>query len=100
LLDLNLPGKDGWKFFEELNAADPLLPIVIITARANQLFRALAAGAAALMEKPLDFPKLLATIRDLLNEPAAIRAARVAGRKTEFRYHPTELGSLPFPQPH
>jgi two-component system phosphate regulon response regulator OmpR len=88
LLDLNLPGEDGWNIFEQLTKADPLLPIVIITARSNQLFRAVAAGAGALMEKPLDFPKLLGTIRDLINEPAAVRAARVAGRKTEFRYHP------------
>jgi DNA-binding response OmpR family regulator len=87
LLDLNLPGDDGWNIFEELSKSDPLLPIMIITARSNQLFRALAAGAAALMEKPLDFPKLLETIRELLSETAAVRAARVAGRKTGFHYH-------------
>jgi DNA-binding response OmpR family regulator len=81
LLDLSLPGKDGWKTFEQLSIADPLMPIVIITARPNQSYRAQAAGAGALMEKPFDFPKLLGTIHELLNEPAAARAARAANRK-------------------
>src|SRR5437773_2247279 len=59
LLDLNLPDQTGWELFERLISAHPLLPIVILTARANQLFPALAAGVGALMEKPLDLPKLL-----------------------------------------
>src|SRR5262245_25408233 len=54
LLDLNLPVKNGWEMFEQITAENPMLPIIIITARPNQLFPALAAGAGALMEKPLD----------------------------------------------
>jgi DNA-binding response OmpR family regulator len=88
LLDLNLPGQNGWDVFERLTAKDPLLPIVIITARANQLFVALGAGAGALMEKPLDLPRLLQIIRDLLNEPAETRLARLAGKRAEFHYLP------------
>lgn len=66
LLDLNMPKKDGWETFETLNSRFPDLPILIITARSNQLFRALAAEAVALMEKPLDVPELLRTIERLL----------------------------------
>jgi len=88
LLDLNLPGQSGWDVFERLTAEEPLLPIVIITARANQLFVALGAGAGALMEKPLDPPKLLQIIRDLLDEPAEVRLARMAGKRAEFHYLP------------
>src|SRR5258706_9380248 len=62
LLDLNLPVKNGWDTFEQITSRNPLTPVIIITARPNQLFPALAAGAGALMEKPLDFPKLLETI--------------------------------------
>ncbi len=88
LLDLNLPGQNGWDVFERLTADEPLLPVVIITARANQLFVALGAGAGALMEKPLDPPRLLQIIRDLLDEPVEVRLARVAGRRAEFHYLP------------
>jgi two-component system torCAD operon response regulator TorR len=88
LLDLNLPGQNGWDVFERLTADKPLLPVVIITARANQLFVALGAGAGALMEKPLDPPRLLQIIRDLLDEPVEVRLARVAGRRAEFHYLP------------
>jgi len=88
LLDLNLPVKNGWDTFERLTNEDPLLPIIIITARPNQIFPALAAGVGALMEKPLDFPKLLQTIRALLDEPAETRLARIAGKPADFHYTP------------
>jgi DNA-binding response OmpR family regulator len=91
LLDLNLPIKNGWDTFEQLTARNPLMPVVIITARPNQIFPALAAGAGALMEKPLDFPKLLETISDLLNESAEVRLARIAGRPAEFHFTPGRL---------
>jgi len=90
LLDLNLPGANGWDVFERLTAQDPLLPVVVITARSNQLFVALGAGAGALMEKPLDLPRLLQIIRDLLNEPAQTRLARLAGKRAEFHYFPAK----------
>ena len=88
LLDLTLPGQSGWDVFERLTADEPLLPVVIITARANQLFVALGAGAGALMEKPLDLPRLLQIIRDLLDEPAEMRLARLSGKRAEFHYLP------------
>jgi CheY-like chemotaxis protein len=88
LLDLNLPVQNGWQTLERLAAENPLLPVIIITARPNQLFSALASGAGALMEKPLDLPKLLRTIRDLLAEPAEARLARMAGQRAEFHYLP------------
>jgi DNA-binding response OmpR family regulator len=88
LLDLNLPVKNGWDTFEEFTARNPLIPVIIITARPNQVFPALAAGAGALMEKPLDFPVLLDTISDLLKETPETRLARLAGRPAEFHYSP------------
>jgi DNA-binding response OmpR family regulator len=92
LLDLNMPEKNGWDTFETLAFKHPLVPIVIITARSNQLFTALSAGAAALMEKPLDFPKLLATINDLIREPAEAQKARIAGKLAAFHYQPSGTG--------
>ena len=88
LLDLNMPQKNGWDTFERLTARNPLVPVIIITARPNQLFTALSAGVGALMEKPLDFPVLLQTIRELLQEPDDVRLARIAGRTMDFHYCP------------
>ncbi len=88
LLDLNMPGMDGWDVFEKLNSKNPQVPVIVITARPNQHFTALAAGTGALMEKPLDLQKLLVTIRDLLDEPADVRLARMTGRPSEFHYVP------------
>jgi CheY-like chemotaxis protein len=86
LLDLNMPVQDGWQAFEQLTAGNPALPIIVITARPNQIFPALASGAGALLEKPLDFAKLFQAIRELLAEPAEERIARMAGRAGVFRY--------------
>jgi DNA-binding response OmpR family regulator len=86
LLDLNLPGKSGWDTFEALTARDPLLAVIIITARSNQFLTAQGAGAAALLEKPLDFTTLLKTVSRLLAENAAARLKRITGHSTEFQY--------------
>jgi DNA-binding response OmpR family regulator len=86
LLDLNMPGQDGWDTFDQLSAQNPLRPVIVITARPNQRLAALAAGTGALMEKPLDLQKLVLTIRDLLDEPDNVRLARMAGRPSRFHY--------------
>src|SRR5277367_1232012 len=88
LLDLNMPIKDGWDTFKQLKSENPLLPVVIITARSNQIFPALASGIGTLMEKPLDFAKLFREIHDLLEESIESRLARVEGCPSEFHYVP------------
>ena len=88
LLDLNMPIKNGWDTFERLTAEHPLVPIIIVTARPNQLFTALSAGAGALLEKPMDIATLLQTMETLLAETGQQRLARLAGKQTEFHYKP------------
>lgn len=80
LLDLNMPVKGGWDTFEQLTAINPLLPIIIITARPDQQSLAETAGVAALMEKPLEIPLLLETMQKLLAEPPEMRLARASGQ--------------------
>ena len=87
LLDLNMPGKGGWDTFERITSENPNLAVVIITAKPDQLFTSLAAGVGALLEKPLDFNRLLKTVRDLLNEPAERRLGRLTGKESILRYH-------------
>ncbi len=100
LLDLKLPGKDGWTVFERLTIEDPLLPVIIITGRPSQLFPALAAGVGVLVEKPLDLPKLFQSMRNLLEEPGEMRLARIAGQPAEFHYFPSHQVSKRWFQPH
>jgi DNA-binding response OmpR family regulator len=89
LLDLNMPVKGGWDTFERLTAQDPLLAVIVITARSNQFFTALGAGVGALLEKPLDFPTLLQTVSTLLAESTQLRLARLTGRHTHFLHLPS-----------
>jgi DNA-binding response OmpR family regulator len=91
LLDLNMPFKDGWQTLEALLEKNPALPVIIITARPNQFFTALASGVGALLEKPLDFTNLFKSIRELLAETPAERLARTAGQPAPFHY----ISSIP-----
>ena len=52
-----MPVKNGWETFEQLAQKNPLLPIIVITARPNQIFPALAAGVGALAGKAARFAK-------------------------------------------
>jgi CheY-like chemotaxis protein len=88
LLDLNMPDQSGWDTFERLTNQNPLLPVIVITASPNQLLTACNAGVGALLEKPLDIPILLKTIKTLLAEPAEVRLARIAGHNAPFHYLP------------
>jgi len=88
VLDLNMPVKGGWETFERLSWEHPLMPIVLITARSNQLFTALGAGVGALLEKPLEIPQFLQTVARLLAEPGETQLARLCGLTAEFTYAP------------
>jgi DNA-binding response OmpR family regulator len=88
LLDINLPGENGWEICETFLNSYSQVPIIVITARSNQLFPAMASGVGALMEKPLDMDKLLWTIRGLLEQQPDNRVARMLGSTPEFHYVP------------
>lgn len=85
LLDLNMPGKDGWEAFHLMNAVNPTIPVIIITARPGQLQQAVRMGVDALMEKPLDLPLLLETIGLLLMESERERTQRLTNRDFQTR---------------
>ena len=80
LLDVNMPVRGGWDILARLKALNPLLPIIIITARPDACARAKAAGVA-LMQKPLDLPALLKTMRELLAQPTEERLSIFAGHQ-------------------
>jgi len=77
LLDLNMPDGDGWSAFDLICNAHPSTPVIIITAISRQYPRAADLGVDALMEKPLDIPLLLKTIRNYLAESESERVHRL-----------------------
>ncbi len=85
LLDLNLPLKKGWDVFERLTAQCPFVPVIIITGMPGQYRTALAAGASALMEKPIDAPTLLRTMDEVLAEPPEARLRRLCGYQQDTK---------------
>jgi two-component system response regulator MprA len=78
MLDLDMPDQDGWQAFDAMSRAGPGVPVVIITGVPNQAKRAVQAGAAALMEKPPNLPRLLQTIGDLIVQAIPSWPARTA----------------------
>jgi DNA-binding NtrC family response regulator len=71
LLDLKMPGIGGQETFRLMRRARPDLPVIIISAYSRQQFVELG-GACALLQKPLDFPILLDTIKRILSKPVVI----------------------------
>jgi DNA-binding NtrC family response regulator len=94
VLDLNMPVISGWVVLDWLATVNPLLPVIIITGRSDQRALAETAGADVLMEKPLDVPLLLQTIRELMDEPMESRARRARNRTSRFRYVPCDSEQL------
>jgi len=71
LLDLHMPGLDGFAVMEQLESRTPrdtFLPIIILTAdiRPEVKRRALAAGAKDFVTKPFDRTEVLLRIQNLL----------------------------------
>jgi DNA-binding response OmpR family regulator len=76
ILDLGLPGGDGFSVMERLREIPVLavIPIIVVSARnglGNQK-RACEAGAKAFLQKPVNDDELLAVIRQALGENEGI----------------------------
>ncbi len=68
LLDLQMPGMDGFKVMEELKKieTDGYLPVLVITAQPDHKLRALAAGAKDFVAKPFDVVEVQTRIHNML----------------------------------
>jgi two-component system KDP operon response regulator KdpE len=83
ILDLGLPGGDGFVVIDRLknNPSLGVIPIIVVSARdvrANKE-RAVKLGVKAYLQKPVDNAELLAVIRQTLGEPAHPEDAGMTG---------------------
>src|SRR3954467_13623530 len=77
VLDILLPGMNGYKVCAELRAAGVWTPILMLTAKDGDLdeAEALDTGADGYLTKPFSFPVLVAHVRALLRRASARGAA-------------------------
>ena len=85
LLDLQMPGMDGFEVMEKLKQieGDGYLPVLVITAQPGHKLRALEAGAKDFVSKPFDLAELRARVRNILEVRLLHQKANEYSRKLE-----------------
>ena len=73
ILDVMLPGRDGWSVLRELRAAGHSTPVLFLTARdaVADRVKGLELGADDYLVKPFAFSELLARVRSVLRRGSA-----------------------------
>jgi DNA-binding response OmpR family regulator len=76
VLDVMLPGKDGFTVMSEMRQAGQFIPTLILTARGHpgDVLKGFAAGADDYLTKPFDLAILMARIQGLLRRREWLRA--------------------------
>ena len=94
LLDLMLPGADGWEVCRHLRARHADVPVIMLSARSAEAHRVLGLelGADDYMAKPFSMLELVARIRALLRRIEQMRATNAT--KQEFRFGPFRLDAV------
>jgi serine phosphatase RsbU (regulator of sigma subunit) len=85
LLDLQMPGMDGFQVMECLKEieGDDYLPVLVITAQPGHKLRALEAGAKDFVGKPFDMAELRARVHNILEVRLLNQKARRYSRALE-----------------
>jgi serine phosphatase RsbU (regulator of sigma subunit) len=85
LLDLQMPGMDGFQVMEGLKKieGDGYLPVLVITAQPGHKLRALEAGAKDFITKPFDMAELRARVHNILEVRLLHQEARNYSQKLE-----------------
>jgi DNA-binding response OmpR family regulator len=95
LLDVMLPGKDGFLVASELRAAQNFVPVLMLTARGRpeDVLKGFASGADDYIAKPFELPILLARLQGLLRRrqwmrhaPPSNTPAREAQTQSEYEF--------------
>jgi DNA-binding response OmpR family regulator len=103
VLDVMLPGKDGFAVVSDLRAARQFLPVLILTARgrAEDVLKGFSAGADDYLPKPTELAILLARIGGLLRRSRWMRRAQdrytFAGKTIDFDTLELRVGTRTLP---
>ena len=86
LLDVMLPGLDGFEVVRRLRAARQFVPVMLLTARSDNddVLRGFEAGADDYLSKPFDLSILLARLAGLLRRRRWLRGDAAAGPEEEL----------------
>jgi two-component system copper resistance phosphate regulon response regulator CusR len=91
VLDVLLPGRDGWEVLSELRRTGRSTPVLMLTAldSVHERVRGLELGADDYLVKPFAFVELIARIRTILRRGAGTRpqALRVADLEIDPLHH-------------
>src|SRR5437879_5384302 len=81
VLDIMLPGKDGFAVASELRAAKNFVPVLMLTARGRpeDVLNGFASGADDYLPKPFELPILLARLQGLLRRRDWMRQSQASG---------------------
>jgi two-component system alkaline phosphatase synthesis response regulator PhoP len=82
VLDVMLPGKDGFAVANELREARNFVPVLMLTARGRpeDVLKGFASGADDYLPKPFELPILLARLQGLLRRREWMRSTQPADR--------------------
>ena len=85
VLDVMLPGKDGFALASNLRASGQFVPILMLTARgqAQDVLRGFEAGADDYLPKPFELSVLIARLNALLRRREWLRSVTTAGKVQE-----------------
>lgn len=97
VLDVMLPGKDGWSVIRALRSEDNATPIIFVTARdaVEDRVKGLELGGDDYLVKPFAFSELLARIRALVRRGTTpqVAATRIADLDIDvLRHRATRAG--------
>jgi DNA-binding NarL/FixJ family response regulator len=93
LLDLNMPGMDGFTGLAALRSAEPALPVAIVSATADAQIvrRALEIGAAGFLPKSAPMETIAQAIQAILEGEIWVPADPEAGNPSEMAARAREL---------
>lgn len=98
VLDIMLPGKDGFSVVSELRAARNYVPVLMLTARGRpeDVLKGFASGADDYLAKPFDLSILLARLQGLLRRSEWMRAGHAAGQTRRDAASVGDFGTFSF----
>ena len=106
VLDVMMPGIDGFEVADRMRKAGNFVPILMLTAKSlpADVVHGLEAGADDYLPKPFDLPVLLARVKGLLRrrdwargDQTELERARIGEVEVDFRNFQIQSGTQTFP---